>query len=491
MARYDGSRFRFFPEPASAQWHDYRLLADRAGRVWISTGAGNELRRIDDPSADTPHIRPYRTWTVPERGIVLLVHDEQGRIYLRTTRGVARLDPETGRTRRYTTADGLAHLEAQAAYRDRHGALWFATGEGLSRLVPETDEPASPPAVAIGAVRVAGNAYPLSDLGQAEVDRLVIRPNDRQLDIEYFALNFQPGDVVRYQVKLEGTDGDWSASTTTPAVTYAYLRPGRYRFLVRAVSARGTTSDRPATIAFTVLAPVWQRWWFLALSAAAVAAAVHAFYRARLKRLLELERIRTRIASDLHDDIGSGLSRLAIMSEVVQRKLPATEHEPVRLLADMSNTARHLVDAMGDIVWAIAPREEDLGSVIARVNAFAAEVLERKGITYDFEVGPAVEGQQLSPDQRRHLLLILKEGITNIARHSGCHRAVLTISVEHGSLRVLLADDGRGVVPGVVKGRGGHGLRSMQDRAAAVRGHLEISGVEGSGTRIELVMPLT
>src|SRR5262249_23601807 len=139
--------------------------------------------------------------------------------------------------------------------------------------------------------------------------------DQNQLQIDFVALGFAPGEVLLYQYKLEGSDADWGALSEHRTVNYASLAPGRYRFLVRAVNSDGVASVTPATVSFNILHPVWQRWWFVTLSALGVGLTALAFYRSRVKRIVELERMRTRIATDLHDDIGSSLSQIAILSE--------------------------------------------------------------------------------------------------------------------------------------------------------------------------------
>jgi signal transduction histidine kinase len=121
--------------------------------------------------------------------------------------------------------------------------------------------------------------------------------------------------LLRYQYRLEGADRDWSAPTEQRSINYANLSPGNYLFRVRAVNS-GNVSSEPASVTLTILPPVWKSWWFLASAGTVLALLAYALYRYRLERLLAVERMRTRIARDLHDDIGSSLSQIAILSEL-------------------------------------------------------------------------------------------------------------------------------------------------------------------------------
>src|SRR5262249_1771257 len=144
--------------------------------------------------------------------------------------------------------------------------------------------------------------------------------SQNQIQIDFVGLSFAVGDVLRYQYKLEGSRSDWSAPTEQRTLSLAGLAPGHYRFLVRAVNSDGLSSTPPAIVAFTILPTIWARWWFLLAAIAVLILGIYALYRYRVTRLLELERVRTRIAADLHDDIGSNLSLIAGLSEVLRQQ---------------------------------------------------------------------------------------------------------------------------------------------------------------------------
>src|SRR5262249_27546465 len=188
------------------------------------------------------------------------------------------------------------------------GVLWFGTKHGLSRLIPSNDAPPAPPPILIGGLHINGVSYPVSELGETHIGQFWLGPEQNDVQIDFFGLSFSPGEVLRYRYRLEGADLDWSALTEQRTINYANLSPGTYRFQVQTVDTDGNSSPSAATVSFTVLAPLWRRSWFLALAALSTGMIGLAFYRYRVARLLELERVRTRIATDLHDDVGSGLS---------------------------------------------------------------------------------------------------------------------------------------------------------------------------------------
>jgi signal transduction histidine kinase len=186
---------------------------------------------------------------------------------------------------------------------------------------------------------------------------------------------------------------------------------------------------------------------------------------------------------------------MAILSEVVKQHSGVTHRESIERLTDIADTARSLVDTMSDIVWSIDPRRDDVQSVVLRVRQFAADVLDSRGIKWNLHNTPELDCVKLSPEQRRHLFLIFKEALTNIARHADCANVSLDITVGGDQLRAEIRDDGGGLASHIDKepsygGRGGHGLENMRTRAAQIGGNLEVSSTPGSGTQITLTMPL-
>jgi signal transduction histidine kinase len=293
---------------------------------------------------------------------------------------------------------------------------------------------------------------------------------------------------------LEGADHDWSPPTNQRIVNYANLRPGSYRFLVRAVNADGIVSKEPAFMAFTIVPPFWQRWWFIALIVSGVLAATHLMYRYHTRRLIELERVRTRIATDLHDDIGASLSKIAILSDVAGQELSRMDGSPLAgPLTQIADTSRDCVDAMSDIVWAVNPRRDHLSDLTQRMRRFAEELLDAKDIQFTMRSSLDDQDVHLGADLRREVYLIFKECINNVVKHSGCDQAALEFSSDGPWLVISITDNGKGFEAASTAsavGMGGHGLNSMQRRAEGIGGRLKIDSQPGSGTAITLKVPL-
>ena len=463
------------------------LHLDRQGRLWI-VEVGGAVSRIDNLSTRRPTRDAKVEHSLMGANVRGMVEDGHGHFYFATTAGVIEVDPATGNSWRYTTAEGLAQNEVWSALASRRGEVWFGTIAGVSQLdATRVRHRISAPAALIRTVRVNASARLTSELGDQEVPALTLAPGERHITIEFFALTFAAGERLRYQYRLEGADADWSPLTPLRSVHYASLAPGAYRFLVRAVTLSGATSATPASVGFRILPPVWQRWWFVAAASVMVVGLVALLYRYRVEQLLAIERVRTRIAADLHDDIGASLSQVAILSELARGEAD-TRQETANTLDRIATTSRELVESIGDIVWGINPKRDRVGDLLQRMRHFASDTFTARNIDFTFHVPDAGRDLALAADLRREVLLVFKEAVNNIARHAGCHHAEIDVRIDRDGLILQVADDGQGLSDSHSRGDG-HGLPSMQERAARMDGHLSVESSPGEGTRIVLRVP--
>lgn len=476
------------------------LYGDKLGRLWVAASRGGV--RLDDPSGEDPRVVSFAgPGELASDNLRCFVEDKFGRLYVGTARGVDRLDFETGRVKHFTTADGLIKSETLMAFRDRAGALWFGTREGLSRLfpAPESGRAQSPLPVLIGGLRVAGVAQPVSSLGESDVPELTLGSEGGQVQVDFFGLSFSAGEELRYQYMIEGLRREWSAPTEQRSVT-ASLSPGKYRFLVRAVNSDGATSARPASVSFNILPPFWRRPWFITLAALGIGLAIYAVDRYRIRRVVELERVRTRIATDLHDDIGASLSQIAILSEVVSARVGRDGRESAvsEPLATIAGTSREMVDSMSDIVWAINPKRDRLSDLAQRMRLFASDILSARDIRIRFSAPETAKDVTVGADLRREIYLIFKETVNNLAKHSSATVAEIDFRLAGNRIVVVVSDNGKGFAldevganEGVQRvSMGGHGLGSMRQRAEKLGGTYEIVSEVGRGTTVTLKVPI-
>ena len=463
----------------------YDMLKDARGNLWLATGGGAFY--VENPASEKPVFTPLTVRDgLTTDDIIAVADDRRGRIYLATGLGIQRFDPETRRVELFTTADGIANSEMRGAARDKNGNLWFATVRGLTKFEPEKHgENDLPAPVFIRSVRAGGISVPVGELGQENVSNIVLAPNQNHLEIEVLGLSQHSGNILKYQYRLG--ENDWSEPTTQRQFSLVNLQPGEYRFEVRVVGSDGLPGKNAALVSFTALAPFYREWWFFAAIGVFLCTLAYLFYRNRVKRLLELEKVRRSIANDLHDDIGSSLSQISLMSEVLVLKQNGRLDEDRESLKTIAETSREAVGAMSEMVWAINPRRDNLPDTIQRMRHFTSEILTSADIKFSFNAPAFGDETKIDVNTRRHLYLIYKEIINNAVRHASASEIVIHISKSDKMLTLTVKDDGRGF--NVEEKRSGNGLINIRSRAEELGGKVEIVSAPGAGTAVTLRIP--
>lgn len=506
------------------------ILKDSSGRLWIGT-SGRGLFRIDNPNEEKPVFTSISAaGGLSSNQITCLVEDRFQRIYAGTGRGINRIDAD-GNIRIFTQADGLPSNHITRCAAGKNGFLWFVSRNTPVRFSPEIELASASPPVFIDKIFVNGIARKISALGETEVKPFELEPDQRQIQVDFFALTFGAGENIRYQYRLD--EQDWSAPTDQQTLNFD-LAPGKHDLRLRAIRADGAASAKPAVVSFKILPPLWQRRWVVLISLLLAAAFILMFYRyrtanlrkinlalteahraeeelrkSREERLAELEKVRSRIATDLHDDIGASLTQIAILSEVAQaqgKKGNGASAEPLRKISRVSN---ELVGTMSDIVWSIDPGKDHLSDLTQRMRRFASDVLAPKGVHLDFHA-PGKAGEiTLNTNLRREVFLIFKESVNNILKHSKAARVRINLEITGEDLMLEISDDGNGfdtnrrsevgVQPESSEpagafsspcASGGNGISSIKKRAEEMKGKLKIVSESGRGTTVSLRLPL-
>jgi signal transduction histidine kinase/ligand-binding sensor domain-containing protein len=488
LARLAGSRLEFIPPSAGLpEAHPRWLYFDRRGALWVG------LRNLgvsvsEDPAAAEPRFENLSTASgLGSNTVWCVCEDDSGTVYLATGHGVDRFEPGTRRVEHLDIADGLPGEHVPHCMRDRHGRIWFATSGGVARFDPGARTFAAPPrATFITRMVLNGVEQPLPLEGVRHFDAGRAGHDPGNVLVEFVSPSGARVEGAHYRTQLEGAEADFSARTNERVVRYAHLGSGDYRFVVRAEDAGGRTGDA-ATVTFRIVLPFYRTSWFFASILAAIAAAVWGLHRLRVRQLLALEAVRRQIALDLHDDIGAGLSQIAVLNEIGRRDAPAAT---ANLFEQSAEQARALRSSMSDIVWAIDPRKDRLADLVERMRQVSYQLLAANGIQVEFDAPePAVlERTDLAPDRRRHLLLGFKEAIHNIARHAGATRVRVRLERRGPDFLLRIEDDGRGFDPAATSQ--GHGLRGMAQRAAALGGRFELDTAVGAGTRVLWTVPI-
>jgi len=495
LVRYSGGQRRVFTtDDGLAVNSVLGIHVDRDDVVWFATHGGG-LHRMDGERISSFDMDDG----LPCEDLYWIVEDDLGSLWVTCNDGVfsvskRELEEAAAGPRRqvevvlYGTGDGMRNSECNggqqpAGWKGAEGRLWFPTGDGLVSIDPgNIHRNAVPPPVVVEKVLVDDVSR---DPAAAEA---VYPPGRGRLQFEYTGLSLIAPDTVRFRYRLEGFDEEWIEAGTRRTAFYTNIPPGEYVFRVLAANNDGVWNEAGAGFPFRLSPHYYQTTWFYALVLMLLAFTAYAAHRYRLARALVMERMRTRIATDLHDDIGASLSQIAILCEVLGRRVGGSDPAIVEPLSKIASSSREMIDSMSDIVWAVNPRKDRLSDVVQRMRRFATDTAEARDLELAFEAPDAAANLRLGADFRRQIYLVFKEGLNNAVRHSGCRRVEIELARKSGSLTLSVRDDGKGFDPAADSE--GHGLASMRRRAEELGGGLTIDSAPGRGTRVFLEVPL-
>ena len=467
------------------------IYEDADRRLWLGTYGGG--LNCFDLAANTVS---YLTETdgLPNNVVYGILPDDHGNLWLSTNKGLSRFSPGTRTFRNYDVKDGLQGNEFNQGshFRSPRGELFVGGINGFNAFFPDSihDNPHIPPVV-LTSFKVFDRPIVLNE-SVTSVRSIGLSYEQNFFSFEFVALNYTSPDKNRYAYMLEGLDPDWVLAGTRRYASYTNLDPGGYTLRVKGSNNDGLWNEEGIAVSIVIVPPYWRTWWFRTLVMLSVATVLFLMYRYRVRKLLEIERIRASIATDLHDDIGSTLTEIALFSDVGLREVRSnathkgdTDLQKISaLLEDIGHTSRGLIDAMNDIVWSIDPKNDSFDFLLLRMKSHASRIMEAKGINYEIAIPEELSALKLPLGFRRRFFLIFKEAINNIIRHAHPTKVLLTVQREADLLVLSIADNGTGFNP-AVPGTG-NGLRNMQERAAALNGSLSISSSEGRGTTITL-----
>ncbi len=502
----------------------WALHEDADGVLWIGTDRG--LNRLKDGQITVFTTREG----LPDDLVNVVTEDDVGRLWIGHDRGiywVAKQDFEavaTGRARSvtavcYDETDGLRSREVNgqksfpAACKTRDGRLWIATARGVAIINPaKVSVDATPPGAIIEEIRANGetvfdNSRAATNLPSdfaLHTSPLRLPPGGgRVLELRYTAGAFVAPEKVRFRYRMTGLSPSWIDVGTRREVFFTDLRPGNYEFELLAANHHGVWPERGTRMTVHLSPHLYETAWFwpavvvLAIAGFTMAAAWR-FQDLQQRHALEqqaaLARERDRIARDMHDDLGAGLTRLVLTGG---RVATTTEQAETRTaIQRLSGEAAELLDQLGDLVWCTNHQFDTLDSLLARLREHAATFLDEAGLKVCFDLPPPAPTQSISGEFRRQTFLLFKEVLTNIARHARASEVQITIRLRPSGaapsaiLEMVIADNGQGFDPEAAKQAHGNGLTNLRTRAATLGGSLELQTSKGHGTTIRVELPL-
>jgi signal transduction histidine kinase len=414
--------------------------------------------------------------------------DEGGFLWLITDNGLCRYDYKRKTFTTYDKNDGilLADIAKSADYLCSENFVMFAGVNSMLLFHPDAFKTNRPtPDVTITDFFL-GDSYQLMDSLQA-LKEIVLNPGKDDFTITFACLDFKNRNKYKYFYQMKGLNKEWVPAEDL-SIVYSGLAPGHYVFRVKAQNMDGIESKNISELRIYIRPPFWRTAWFLSTLLTIIAMIIYGMHRLRIKRLLAVERIRNRVARDLHDDMGSTLSTINILSSMAKAKLSTDTFKTSEYINKISDNSQRMMEAMDDIVWAIKPSNDSMEKVVCRMREFATSVFEAKDIDIDFKAEEEVNNAQIDMEARRDFFLVFKEAVNNSAKYSKCSHAEINLLIEHHKLILRVRDNGIGF--NVKTADSGNGLGNMQKRANALKGTLQIKSEENAGTTVTLTVPL-
>tara|TARA_R110002124_G_C8971830_1_gene515223 strand:- start:5604 stop:8498 length:2895 start_codon:yes stop_codon:yes gene_type:complete len=364
---------------------------------------------------------------------------------------------------------------------DKKGFLWIATGEGLIRFNTKKNK-----------------GY--EDNFHVQIDRVLVRNDslinggtkknqilpykDNELRFTYSAISYEDPSKNNFQIKLEGFDDNWSNWTSEKQKDYTNIPEGTYTFRVKAKNVYGIEQDA-AGFPFTILPPWYRTWWAYLAYVLFFGALLYLMYKIRINQILKVQRIRNRIADDLHDDLSGTLIGISNFAKAINSN-PDVDIQN-RFLGLIQKSADEAKEKISDIVWTINPEHDDWTTFLAKCRRHASDIFESQNIEFSLEMDENIP-DELGMELRKNLWLIFKEIITNIIKHSAANYVLIRFKTTNKKISILIKDNGKGF--DLDSAEKGNGIESIKKRVYALRGEVELVSNVDQGTFWKIQIPL-
>ena len=448
----------------------------RAGFLWIGSGKGlihfdcnsHQYQLLDEKDG------------LANSYVYGVLEDSLGGTWLSTNHGLSYYSPKENKFTNYTYQDGLQSNEfnTQAFYKSPSGYFYFGGIRGFNWFRPSlAPNDQIKPMAAVTAIEINGKALPW-DSSFVYTHSITLPYDKNYLAFHFAALDYTRPDANRIQYTLKNWDAGWVA-TFNKFARYANLPPGDYTLLLKVSNPSGQWSDEEK-IHITITPPYWKRTWFILLYiflfVALITMITYRISQARsikkvrlLEKQIAIDTERNRISADMHDEIGSSITHIALFSELIQTQ-HKTDTELKNDIKSIAVTARKLVQTMGDIIWALNPQNDTMEVLLIYIREQAQQYFDGMEILFRIEFPTEVPHILLSNAIRRNLYLVTREGLNNALKHSGASEIILKLEIFKKNYCFIINDNGTGM-PSADKQ--GNGIKNLIKRMEDIGGTIE------------------
>lgn len=471
----------------------FTFCEDMQNNLWIGTAGGLNKFNPAAQSFDSYLEKDGLANTV----ICGIEPDDKGNIWISTKKGLSKFVISEKTFINYSIEDGLqsSMFNEGASYRLKNGEILFGSMNGFNLFNPANMKESSfiPPLIFTSLTKYKENVkteYDVSGLKDITLDY-----DENIFTVEFASLDFTNPAKNNYSYMLKGFEDKWNYTGNSPKAVFTNLDPGTYTFTIRGTNSDGVWNNEGASLTIKIRPPFWKTWWFYMLSAAVIistAVAAHK-YRLRMKmnNLIEIENakekereiIREQASRDYHDELGHKLTRIAIHTKRIKKKLGLSANGITNDLTGIVDTSQSLQGGAKDLIWSLNPQEDTLYDFAVRIKDFGNELFEDTGINFQMTgIEDRFKDIKLSMQNKRHLIFIFKEAMNNSLKYSECSCIMLGITLKNEMLEIILEDDGVGFL--LSDDLKGYGIKNIYNRTKKVNGSVEIISALNKGTKI-------
>ncbi len=464
------------------------ILVDHKERKWIGTFGGGINVLEKTKNGDYTIKVMDKTSGLCDDNVTALLEDDQKNVWASTYNGVSKIKADLTSIQNFYVEDGLTNNEFNysSSMKDDDGKLWFGGLNGITVIDPNKDleQQSNPPVVLSSFSSYNRQTNEVINVFKdlENNSKFVISPFTSWFQFNWALPNYYNSAKNKYFVWLEGVDTDYSFHGNNPFIRYNNLPHGEYILHVKATDSKGNPSLGEIAVQIVVLPFFYQTWWFVLLCVIAIGALFYVLYMYNLNKKLAMERMRTQIASDLHDEVGSMLSGLAMQSELLQTEPNSSNFSK---LENITNLSRNVVGKMRDLVWSIDSRSDTIRDLVDKMHEKLATLLGPKDIAFMLDVKDLPMDKTIPVITRQQLFLIFNEAITNVVRHSNASEVNVTMYQTKTSFEMVIKDNGNTSSQSTVKSTG-FGLRNIQMRAAKIKAKIEINKLDGFEVKLTM-----
>jgi ligand-binding sensor domain-containing protein/two-component sensor histidine kinase len=454
------------------------IFEDSKNNFWIGTSGGglNKFNRLLEKFTHYSQ-KDGLTSSV----VYGILEDRSNNLWLSTDNGIFKFDLLSNSFTHFDIDDGLQSPEFNGGsyYKDNEGWMYFGGINGLNYFSPDSIQTnLFVPPIVITSIKILDSNL------KGEADEIILTYDQNFISFRFSALDYTNPNQNQYAFMLEGLDDNWNYVDAEHRIAnYINLPAGEYNFHVTGTNSDGLWNRSGTSIKLLITPPFWLTWWFITFMTLVLGTILYYLSTNRIKHQLAIEKLKTKLAADLHDNVGASLTEISILSEVAVQK--PTEISNSKELKSISEIARQLVDTMSDIVFVVNPERDSLYDLIIKLKDSYNDFLNSVGISFKVKNIDKTNDIKLPMDYKQNLLLIFKEGINNSIKHSKCNKIILEANIRGDIIEMILSDDGIGFDE--KNTAAGNGLKNMETRANKMGGKMKWRSSSDKGTVITFV----